>query len=58
MKPHLSKVTRCARPAETRRGLELMDRNERTVEFPAGVVEEFQKRITSFTLRASSAPER
>ena len=57
MKPHLAKVTRCARPAETRRGCELMDRNERTVQFPPAVVEEIRKRITDFTLRASPEPE-
>ena len=56
-KPRLNKVTRCARPAETRRGHELMDRNERTVEFPPEVVEEIRKRITDFTLRASPEPE-
>jgi len=56
-KPRFDKVTRHTRPAETRKGCELMDRNERTVEFPPEVVEEFRKRITSFTLRASPEPE-
>lgn len=57
LKPRFSKVSRCARPTETRRGLELMDRNERTVELPPQVVEELKKRITEFTLRASPEPE-
>ena len=56
-KSRFSKVTRCARPAETRRGCELMDRNERTVEFPPEVVEEIRQRITDFTLRASPEPD-
>ena len=56
-KSHFDKVSRTARPAETRKGYELMDRNERTVEFRAETVEEFRKRITSFTLRASPEPE-
>lgn len=57
MKPYLNKVTRCNRPAETRKGSELMDRNERTVEFPPQVVEDLKKRLTEFTLRASPEPE-
>ena len=56
-KPHLEKVTRFSRPAESREGWELMDRNERTVEFPPQVVEEIRRRITSFVLRASPEPE-
>lgn len=56
-KPRFGKVTRCARPSETRKGSELMDRNERTVELPSQVVEGLKKRITEFTLRASPEPE-
>ena len=56
-KSRFNNVTRHTRPAETRKGYELMDRNERTVEFPPEMVEEFRKRITSFTLRASPEPE-
>ena len=50
-------MTRCARPTETRQGCELMDRNERTVEFPPEVVEGIRQRITDFTLRASPEPD-
>lgn len=56
-RPHLEKVIRTGRPAESRQGYELMDRNERTVEFPPEVVEEIRERITSFVLRASPEPE-
>lgn len=56
-KPRFDKVSRCGRPAETRKGCELMDRNERTVELPPEVVEDIRKRITEFTLRASPEPE-
>lgn len=56
-KPRFERVNRCARAPETRRGFELMDRNERTSELPARVVEEIRQRITDFTLRASPEPE-
>ena len=55
--PRFNKVTRCGRPAETRKSCELMDRNERTEEFPPEVVEGIRKRISDFTLRASPEPE-
>jgi len=40
----------------TREGAELMDRNERTVDFPPEVMEELRRRITPFLLRAYPEP--
>ncbi len=55
-KPYLEKVWRMPHPSSTRQGLELMDRNERTVDFPPQVVEELRQRITPFLLRAYPEP--
>lgn len=55
-KAWLEKVWRMPHPSVTREGLELMDRNERTVDFPPKVMEELRQRITPFLLRAYPEP--
>ena len=50
-------VKRTPHAAGTREGLEAMDRNERTVDFPPQVLEDIRRLITPFTLRAYPEPE-
>jgi len=56
-KPHLDGVWRTPHRLETRQGFELMDRNERTVDFPPQVMEDIRRLIDPFTLRAYPEPE-
>lgn len=56
-KAYLDKVWRMPHRSETREGLELMDRNERTVDFPPEVMEQIRRLITPFVLRAYPEPE-
>lgn len=56
-KAHLDKVWRMPHPSATREGFELMDRNERTVDFPPEVMEQIRRLITPFILRAYPEPE-
>ncbi len=55
-KPCLEQVWRMPHPSATREGDELMDRNERTVDFPPEVMRELRARITPFLLRAYPEP--
>ena len=56
-KAFLKKVQRVPHAPGTREGLELMDRNERTLDFPPEVMSELRQRITPFLLRAYPEPE-
>lgn len=55
-RPHLLDVERWPHATKSRRGIELMDRNERTIDFPHDVIEELHGLLTSFTLRAYPEP--
>ncbi len=57
-KPHLAAIRRTPHAEETREGMELMDRNERTVDFPPEVVEDLRRLVTPFRLRAYPEPDR
>lgn len=50
-------VKRVPHASGTREGLEAMDRNERTADFPPAVMEEIRRLITPFALRAYPEPE-
>lgn len=50
-------VKRIPHAPGTREGLETMDRNERTADFPPAVMEEIRRLITPFALRAYPEPE-
>jgi len=50
-------VTRIPHASGTRQGFELMDRNERIVDFPPHVMEEIRRLIAPFSLRAYPEPE-
>lgn len=56
-KAHLASIARVPHPAQTREGWELMDRNERTVNFPPEVMRELQELMSPFALRAYPEPE-
>lgn len=54
---HLQQISRIPHAIATREGLETLDRNERTVDFPAEAMEQLRRRITPFLLRAYPEPE-
>ena len=56
-KAHLASIARVPHPAHTREGWELMDRNERTGDFPPEVMRELRELISPFALRAYPEPE-
>lgn len=56
-KRSLRKIRRIPHPRESRKGFELMDRNERSVDFPPQAIEEIRGLITPFLLRAYPEPE-
>lgn len=55
-KPYLERVWRMPHSVATREGMELMDRNERTIDFPPAVMQDLRERITPFVLRAYPEP--
>lgn len=55
-KVHLQRVSRTSHPAQSRQAYELMDRNERTVDFPPDVMRELRELISPFLLRAYPEP--
>jgi histidinol-phosphate aminotransferase len=57
-KRFLTQVWRTPPPTESREGFELMDRNERTIDFPPQVMADLRALITPFLLRAYPEPER
>ena len=56
-KSYLASIRRIAHATVSRDGPELLDKNERTVDFPPAVLEELHRRITPFLLRAYPEPE-
>lgn len=54
----LAKLWRSPRREGTREGLELMDRNERTADFPPEVISKLRELVTPFLLRAYPEPEK
>lgn len=55
-KRHLQALERIPHAEESREGFLLLDRNERTEDFPTQVLRELQDRVTSFCLRAYPEP--
>ncbi len=56
-KARFAQIYRTPHSLDSREGLELMDRNERTVDFPPEVMEDLRQTLTPFLLRAYPEPE-
>ena len=57
-KAHLGRLQRMPHPPESREGFELLDRNERSVDFSPEVMRQLRRLITAPLLRAYPEPER
>lgn len=56
-RPDLEKVQRVPHAVASRQGLEAMDRNERTSDFPRGVMADLRRLLTPYLFRAYPEPE-
>lgn len=56
-RPHLQRVQRTDHVSTSRKGFDAMDRNERTSDFPPGVLEDLRRLLTPYLLRAYPEPE-